>query len=209
MVALAFPFVYTLAPATFFSPEPKYLVVLSPVVVLLVAQLATTYWRATAVVAVALAVSIATLNRMETYFRTVPAQPPVAPRDLGPLISTLDRLGLDRVYADFWLAYSLTFDTRERIIASQNKFTKLTFAGGQAVASRHPFIRYPPYERKVEAARHGFVLFRESIAHGADRPPGPEASARVEELERFVSQLRAYGYRAHIVGPFVVYSLPT
>ena len=76
-VALAFPFVYTLAPATFFSPEPKYLVALSPVVVLLVAQLATTYWRATAVVAVALAVSIATLNRMETYFRTVPAQPPV------------------------------------------------------------------------------------------------------------------------------------
>ena len=102
----------------------------------------------------------------------------MAPRDLGPLISTLDRLGLDRVYADFWLAYSLTFDARERIIASQNKFTKLTFAGGQAVASRHPFIRYPPYERKVEAARHGFVLFRESIAHGADRPPGPEASAR-------------------------------
>ena len=209
VVALAFPFVYTLAPATFFSPEPKYLVVLSPVVVLLVAQLATTYWRATAVVAVALAVSIATLNRMETYFRTVPAQPPVAPRDLGPLISTLDRLGLDRVYADFWLAYSLTFDARERIIASQNKFTKLTFAGGQAVATRHPFIRYPQYERTVEAARHGFVLFRESIAHGADRPPGPEASARVEELERFVSQLRAYGYRAHIVGPFVVYSLPT
>ena len=111
VVALAFPFVYTLAPATFFSQEPKYLVVLSPVLVLLVAQLATTYWRATAVVAVALVVSIATLHRMETYFRTVPAQPPAAPRDLGPLISTLDRLGLDRVYADFWLAYALTFDT--------------------------------------------------------------------------------------------------
>ena len=63
VVALAFPFVYTLAPATFFSPEPKYLVVLSPVVVLLVAQLATTYWRATAVVAVALAVSIAHLEQ--------------------------------------------------------------------------------------------------------------------------------------------------
>ena len=61
------------------------------------------------------------------------------------------------MYADFWLADSLTFDARERIIASQNKFTKLTFAGGQAVASRHPFIRYPPYERKVEAARHGFA----------------------------------------------------
>jgi hypothetical protein len=209
VVALAFPFLYTLAPATFFSQEPKYLVVLSPVLVLLVAQLATTYWRAVAVVAVALVLTTATLDRMETYFRTVPAQPPAAPRDLGPLIATLDRLGLDRVYADFWLAYRLTFDTDERIVAAQNKFTNLSFAGGQAVASRHPFIRYPPYERKVEAARHGFVLFRESIAHGADRQPGPEAAARVEQLSRFVSQLSAHGYTRHVVGPFAVYAPPT
>jgi Dolichyl-phosphate-mannose-protein mannosyltransferase len=208
VVALAYPFVYTLAPATFFSQEPKYLVVLSPVLVLLLAQLATTYWRATAVLATAVVLSIATLDRMETYFRTVPAQPPAAPRDLGPLIATLDRLGLDRVYADFWLAYRLTFDTDERIIASQNKFTQLTFRGGRAIASRHPFIRYPPYERKVEAARHGFVFFRDSIAHGADRQPGPEAEARVEELGRFVSQLSAHGYRRRDVGPFVVYAPP-
>jgi hypothetical protein len=209
VVALAYPFVYTLAPATFFSQEPKYLVVLSPVLVLLFAQLGTTYWRGTAVLAVALALTIATLDRMDTYFRTVPAQPPAAPRDLGPLIATLDRLGLDRVYADFWLAYRLTFDTDERIIASQNKFTQLTFADGQAVASRHPFIRYPPYERKVEAARHGFVLFRESIVHGADRQPGPEATARVAELARFVSKLGAHGYRRYVVGPFVVYAPPS
>ena len=208
VVALSYPFVYTLAPATFFSQEPKYLVVLSPVLVLLVAQLATTYWRACAVLAVALVVSIATLDRMETYFRTVPAQPPAAPRDLQPLVSTLDRLGLDRVYADFWLAYRLTFDTDERIIASQNKFTRVNFVDGQAVASRHPFIRYPPYERKVESARHGFVLFRESIAHGADRQPGPAATARVRELRRFVAQLTAHGYRRHVVGPFVVYAPP-
>jgi hypothetical protein len=209
VVALSYPFVYTLAPATFFSQEPKYLVVLSPVVVLIVAQLATTYWRACAVLAVALVVSIATLDRMETYFQTVPAQPPAAPRDLEPLISTLDRLGVDRVYADFWLAYRLAFDTDERIIAAQNKFTGLTFVDGQAVASRHPFIRYPPFERKVEAARHGFVLFRESIAHGADRQPGPAAAARVRELRRFVSQLTAHGYRRRVVGPFVVYAPPT
>jgi dolichyl-phosphate-mannose-protein mannosyltransferase len=209
VVALAYPFVYTLAPATFFSQEPKYLVVLSPVLVLLLAQLATTYWRAVVVLATAVVLSIATLDRMETYFRTVPPRPPAAPRDLGPLIATLDRLGLDRVYADFWLAYRLTFDTDERIVASQNKFTQLRFADGQAVASRHPFIRYPPYERKVEAARHGFVFFRESIARGADRQPGPEAAARVKELARFVSELSAHGYGRTVVGPFIVYTPPT
>ena len=209
VVVAAFPVVYALAPATFFSQEPKYLLLLSPVLVLLVAQLASSYWRAVAVLAVGLTLSVATLQRMETYFETVPAQPPVAPRDLGPLISALDRLRLDRVYADFWLAYRLTFETDERIIASQNKFTQVRFEGGQAVASRHPFIRHPAYEREVEAARHGFVLFRESILHGADRQPGPEADARVKELARFVGRLTAYGYRRVDVGPFVVYAPPT
>jgi hypothetical protein len=209
VVAAAFPFVYTLAPATFFSQEPKYLVMLTPVLVLLVAQVATSYWRAVAVLAVGLAFSIATLERMHTYFETVPAQPPVAPRDLRPLVSVLDDLGIDRVYADFWLAYRLTFETDERIIASQNKFTQVRFTGGQAVPARHPFIRWPPYERQVEPARHGFVLFRESIARGADRQPGPEARARVEELARFVGELRAHGYRRTVVGPFVVYAPPT
>jgi hypothetical protein len=207
-VAATFPLVYAIAPATLFSQEPRYLVILAPVLVLLLAQLATSYWRAVAVIAVAFAVSTITLRRMDTYFRTVPSQPPVAPRDLGPLISTLDSLGLDRVYADFWLAYRLTFETDERLIASQNKFTGLTFDGDQVSASRHPFIRYPRYERDVEAARHGFVLFRESIASGADRKPGPEAEARVKELQGFVAQLEAHGYRRSVVGPFAVYAPP-
>lgn len=208
-IAAAYPVVYTLAPATFFSQEPKYLVVLSPVLVLLFAQFASTYWPGIAVVAVALVVSAWTLHRMETYFETVPPQPPVAPRNLGPLISTLDDLRLDRVYTDFWLAYRLTFETDERIIAAQNKFADVTFRDGQAVASRHPFIRHPEYEREVEASpRHGFVLFRESIENGADRQPGPEAEARVKELVRFVSRLEGHGYRLVDVGPFVVYAPP-
>jgi hypothetical protein len=208
IVAACFPLLYALAPATLFSQEPKYLVVLSPVLVLLVAQLASTYWRAAALVGVALVVSTTTLHRMETYFRTVPAQPPVAPRELGPLISTLDRFELDRVYADFWLAYRLTFDTDERIIAAQNKFTSLRFAGGQAVPSRHPFIRYPRYERDVEDARHGFVFFRESIARGADRSPGKAARERAEQLQHLVQELRDHGYREATVGPFAVFAPP-
>ena len=68
VVAACFPLLYALAPATLFSQEPKYLVVLSPVVVLLVAQLASTYWRGVALVGVALVLSVATLHRMDTYF---------------------------------------------------------------------------------------------------------------------------------------------
>ena len=209
VVAAAFPVIYAFAPQTLFSQEPRYLVVLSPVVVLLVAQLATSYWRAALVLVTAFALTIVTLERMETYARTVSPQPPVAPRDLQPLISALDRLGLDRVYADFWLAYRLTFDTDERIIASQSKLTRVGLVSGKALASRHPFHRHRAYEREVEVARPGFVFFRRSLATGADRAPGAGAKARVAELRRLVTKLDGYGYRRVAVGPFVVYAPPS
>jgi len=191
IVAAAFPFIYALAPQTLFSQEPKYLVVLSPVIVLLLVQVATSYWRGLAVVSLALAVSVVTLHRMETYFRTVPAYPPQAPRDIRPLVSTLDRLGVDHVYADFWLAYRLTFDTNERIIGAQNKFQRLKFVDGVAIASHHPFIRHRQYERVVEAdPRHGFVFFRASLGRVRD----------------YVAELQRHGYRHEVVGPFVVYT---
>ena len=206
VVAAVFPFVYALAPQTLFSQEPRYLVVLSPVIVLLVAQLATSYWRGVAVLAVGLALSVATLNRMETYLSEVPPQPPKAPRDLEPLVSRLDELGLDRVYADFWLSYRLTFDTGERIVAAQSKLERVGLVNGEAIPSRHPFIRYRPYEREVERSRHGFVFFRASLADGADRATGAPSRARIAQLARFVAELERYGYRDVQVGPFVIYA---
>ena len=206
VVAAVFPFVYALAPQTLFSQEPRYLLVMSPVVGLLVAQLATSYWRGLIVLGVALAVSVATLERMETYAREVPPQPPRAPRDLGPLVSALDEQGLDRVYADFWLSYRLTFDTGERIVAAQSKLERVGEVNGDLIPARHPFIRHRRYERMVEGARHGFVFFRASLTEGADRSPGPEAAKRVEQLAAFVAELRRAGYRRIEVGTFVVYA---
>ena len=206
VVAAVFPFVYALAPQTLFSQEPRYLVVLSPVVVLLLAQLATSYWRGVAVLGVALAISIVTLARMETYLSEVPPQPPKAPRDLDPLIATLDDLGVDRVYADFWLSYRLTFESDERIVAAHSKLERVGLVNGRVLAARHPFSRYRPYEREVEAApRRGFVFFRESLEKGADRTPGAPAKARVAQLGRLTAQLERNGYREARAGPFVLY----
>ena len=206
VVAALFPFVYALAPQTLFSQEPRYLLVLSPVVVLLVAQLGTTYWRGIAVLGVALAISVATLARMETYLAEVPPQPPKAPRDLAPLVATLDRLGVDRVYADFWLAYRLAFDTDERIVAAQNKLERVGVVNGDAIPARHPFIRRRSYEREVEGAPHGFVFFDASLRDGADRSPGAPAAARVRQLARFTAVLERAGYHPTRIGPFVVYA---
>jgi hypothetical protein len=103
------------------------------------------------------------------------------------LISTLDRLDLDRVYAEYWLAYRLSFDSEERIIAAQNEFKDVTFEGGVAILPSPVNLRYVPYERQVQRARHGFVFYREIL----------ESIPIVDALER-------KGYRRHDAGEYVI-----
>ena len=209
VVVAVFPFVYAAAPQTLFVEEPRYLLVLAPVVVLLLAQLATTYARGVALLVVLVMLSVVTLDRMDARVSSVPLQPPRAPRALAPLFSTLDRLGLDRVYADFWVAYALTFETDERIVAAQSKLERVGPVDGRLLASRHPTIRHRAFERAVERSpRPGFVFFRVSLEQGADRTPGPDASVRVKQLAALTSELEQNGYRRTDIDPFVVYAPP-
>ena len=202
VVIAVFPFVYVISPKTVYSlGRPRFIVVLGPVLALLLAQLATRYVRAAAILALACVVTVVTLHRMDDWFRAPPSQVTHAkglgprhvaqwvPRNLGPLISGLDALGLDHVYADYWLAYRLDFDTRERIVAVENRFTNLTFERGQAVPSFQRDVRYPPYDRAVRRARHGFVFYRQTVGSVP-----------------IVAQLEQHGYRRYEVGSYVVYA---
>jgi hypothetical protein len=137
-------------------------------------------------------VSVVTLHRMDVWLRNpAPRWPPAVPRDFTPLISTLDGLRLDHVYADYWIAYRLAFDTRERVIGAQSTFAHATFRSGQVTPLPSPLVRYLPYQREVQAARHGFVFFR--------------AEARSTPIVR---QLERHAYRRYPIGPFVVYAPP-
>jgi hypothetical protein len=201
-VALVFPVIYVISPKTSWSvSSPRFIVVLTPVLALLIAQLGSTYARAVALLAVAGVISVVTLHRMDDWFRAKP--PPVAqvgglgprhivqliPRDLSPLIRTLDRIGLDRVYTDYWLAYRLDFDTRERITAVESNFSSVRFERGQAFPVGQHNIRRPEYDRKVRRARHGFVFYRQTV----DSVPYPHA-------------LEQHGYRRIPAGRYVVYA---
>ena len=126
---------------------------------------------------------------MRSCFSRVPAAQPTAPRDLRPLISTLGKLRLDRVYASYWVAYVLDFDTRERIIAVENKFDRVSFVGGQAIPADDPFVKYPPYEREVKAARQ---LVHRKLASTARLEP----TAR---LRRLSGMLARKGYPPGLV----------
>jgi 4-amino-4-deoxy-L-arabinose transferase-like glycosyltransferase len=63
---------------------------------------------------------------------------------LAPLIGYLERAGLDRVYANYWTAYRLAFESNERIIATPLPLDE--------------FVRYEPYLAQVNAAPNPAVV---------------------------------------------------
>jgi hypothetical protein len=184
LVAAVYPFVYALAAQTFDAVAPRYVFVLTPVIVLLAAQLATSRVRGAVLVALGCVVTVAMLHRMNQVIDPIPH----APRNIKPLIATLDRLHVTRAYADLWAAYVIAFDSNERIIAVENKFNVVTFPNGLAVLPDDPVVHSKPYERKVrDDPRHAFVFFRKTVG----------SVPIVPALER-------HGYRRVLVGPFYV-----
>jgi 4-amino-4-deoxy-L-arabinose transferase-like glycosyltransferase len=171
---------------TLLTSHPVYLVVVSPVAALLLAQLARGDASAAAVVVAVAAVSVVTLHRMDVWARTDPDhRPPNVPRSFTPLAEALERRGIHAVYANYWIAYKLAFDSRERIVATEYPYTSLVERGGQLVPAPTPATRYPPWQSRVEHAPHAFVVFRHD--------PMPRT-------------LAAHGYRRRVVEGFAVYA---
>ena len=135
LVGIAFPFLYAASSFTYWVAEPRYLVFLAPVPALLLGWcLARAGLTFTVVgLAAALAFSILGLNEIER--QDYQPGPPDAhgPADLEPVLETLERSGVDRVRANYWIAYRITFESDERVIASPG------------------FWRYQPYRDLVAA----------------------------------------------------------
>lgn len=192
VVLALFPFLYAIDRRTsFLSSWPQYTVVVTPVVTLLLARLGSTWRRGVAVLAAGCAITVVAMPRMVDWFELL--QPvPRAPREMTSLIDNLDRQHLDRVFADYWIAYRLDFATKERIIAVENRFSGGEFHGTRVLLPHDPNVRYRPYERKVEASpRQGFVFFK-----------------RTYRSLPLVPLLEAHGWQRTTVGPFVVYAPP-
>ena len=106
------------------------------------------------------------------------------------MVSELDRLKLKYVYTDYWLAYRLDFDTRERIVAVENPLIGMTIQDGKAVPTLLD-TRYAPYAQAVKRADHGFIFYRKLVG----------SASVVPFLER-------HGYRRYPAGSFVIYARP-
>lgn len=193
VVFFVFPFVWAVAKrVTYLSATPTYLIVVTPVIVLLVALLGRRPPAAVAVAVAALAISAVSIQRMDDDTKAIhPRGIPVVPRDLSPLVATLDRAGVTHVYADYWITYRLSFDTNERIVATEVDPGRGSIRNGVVYRSSDRIPRQPSYARAVdESSRRGFVFFRRSV--GLALP----------------QRLEALGYRRILTGEFAVYLPP-
>ena len=198
VVAATFGFLYALSPSTWLVDEPRYVVMLLPVLVLLVGQALTTVRRAAVAVVAGVALSTLVLWQLTTSPEFEQrADGLFVPRTFAPLIEELERNGPKRLFAGYWVAYRLDFETDERLVAAEATFPTLSRSGERVVPrrpTRSDESRHAEYDAIVRADPDaGFVLLREPPP---DRPP---------EDGRWRSLLERAGYERTVVDGFAIY----
>ena len=147
-VVVAFPFLYAASSFTWLVEEPRYLVLLTPVLALLLAEGLRRPPVVAAALAVAFALSLTGLERMEGSFRYETRTGHVdVPDDLGPLLDALEARGVRTVRADYWLAERITFESKERIVASSHRYPPFTERVEASASPARVFVAGTPAER--------------------------------------------------------------
>lgn len=170
LISTAYPFLYAATAFTFFTDEPRYLIFIAPIASLLIAMMLRRPAVAGAALAVAVAWTAFYLVRLEDQgrFRYLGQ-----PANIGPLIALLEREGQDRVFADYWIAYRLDFESGERIIATSTGF-----------------VRNQEYDELVKAAPSPAYVYVEGS------PQDDAARARLEP--RGYRRLTSAGWTAYV-----------
>ena len=131
---------------------------------LLVAQALTTVWRAAAAITAAAALSLLVLWHLTSSPAFLErADGLFVPTDFDPVIAELDRRGLEHVFASYWPAYRILFETDERIVAAEAHIPSVGIAAGRVV---------PRVPRTDDESRHRAY---DTIV-GADRAPATSAA---------------------------------
>lgn len=119
LVALVFPVAYAVSPFTAYVREPRYLVPIAPALALLMGWALTRNESLLGVLAPLALLSLVGVHAMERdEFGAA------RPADIGPALRALDRAGQTRVLADYWLAYRISFESGERIVATSTTFVR-------------------------------------------------------------------------------------
>lgn len=198
VIVAVFPFVYALSPLTTFIYHAGYVVVVMPVLSLIACAWIRTERQAIATSAIALVLMTSSVvglsvaygqSRTDHPFFVFGDHSPL-PRDFGPLIDRLDQLGIERVYASYWIAFRITYETNGRIIAADIRPAALRIKPGWVVVplpndpdlhSRHP--EYGPLVARVPAP--AFVIARGFDTSATDYGSLESAHYETEQVGAF------------------------
>ena len=147
-IVVMHPFIFALSNQGYYVGEPRYFYLVAPVLALLIAH-AVSRWtlqKAVMCLGFGLLSTGAGLAFMDQHDVTTTLAPNVPmPPDYAPLLAALERENVKHAYANYWLAYPITYLSENRVIASPND----------------PFNRNPAYANEVAAdpeAAHVFVI---------------------------------------------------
>jgi hypothetical protein len=204
----AFPFLYALSPSTWLVDEPRYVVVLLPVLALIIAQGCATAIRAAVVVAVSVALSTFVLWHLSASPVFVErADGLFVPRNFDPLIAYLETHGPRRVFAGYWIAYRTDFESRERIVAAEATLKTIALRAGRVVPGKprkSDENRHQAYDAAVRVDPNAGLVVLRATARG--RPSSLRTRIGYElENARMRSLLERAGYERTVVGDFAVY----
>lgn len=169
-VALAYPVLYAASSFTWLVEEPRYLVLLLPVLALLLVGGLHRPRVAAVGLAAACVLSVTGLARMESSgrYQTRTGQVDV-PDDFGPLLAALDGRGDRTVTANYWVAERITFESGERIVANSHRYPKFTARVAASESPAHVFVAGTVAEERarprlvargyVRVPVDGFVLY--------------------------------------------------
>ena len=167
-IALGFPFLYALSPYTWYVTEPRYLLVLSPVIALLVSAPLGSARAAAAVLVGAVALSLVGFAAMGrgTAFESRNGNVTM-PADIEPIVTALEQRGITRAVSEYWLSYRIILATKEHVILGNDSddhyapFRDAVAAAGPDVA--HVYVAGSPDERaaarRLVAERYKRELF--------------------------------------------------
>jgi hypothetical protein len=165
-VALTYPVLQSLSPLAGLNEEPRYLVLLAPVLALGLADAAARTVPRAALVAVLLAgLSVNGIRELNRQEPPVPAVGGVrVPTDLGPALRALEDRGERRVRAHYAIAYRITFESRERIVAASTGQTRRPEY--ELLVSREPRPAFVFVRGSEEEKRFRRTGYRRLVAGG-------------------------------------------
>jgi len=164
----AFPILFTLIPASASVGRGRYFFFLAPPIAVALASLPQgTRGR---IILMAIATGLTALGLFQVRNVSVSFVPPVE-----PLVEVLDREGVDNVVAGYWVAYKLTWETEERILASP-------------VDSN----RYPPYMEEIRRAER--VAYVYNLSEQSQKDNAEAMRITLNERGLAYEEIPAKGY---------------